>query len=238
MTATDEQHVKVSYDQGDTPLDKKEGKADNILKRVRNNPRLLAGLILLIIVITISGVLYWNDLQSKIYIENAQISAPVISIGPSSPGIINEIDVAVGDTVRKDQVLAKVGNEVLLAKTHGVITGVENTPGQLVTPGLDPKPVISMIDTRQLRVTGQVQEDKGLKDIHSGQYVEFTVDAYPDSQYQGVVEKVAPAARVGDIVFSISDKRQEQDFDVTVSYDVNVYPELKNGMSAKMWIYK
>jgi multidrug resistance efflux pump len=95
-----------------------------------------------------------------------------------------------------------------------------------------------MIDTRQLRITGQVQEDKGLKDILPGQYVEFTVDAYPDVRYQGMVEKVAPAARVGDIVFSISDKRQEQDFDVTVSYDVNAYPELKDGMSAKMWIYK
>ena len=38
MTAADEQHVKVSYDQGDVLLDKKEGKVDNILKRVRNNP--------------------------------------------------------------------------------------------------------------------------------------------------------------------------------------------------------
>jgi hypothetical protein len=83
-----------------------------------------------------------------------------------------------------------------------------------------------------------VQEDKGLADIFPGQHVEFTVDAFPASRYQGGVEKVAPAAREGDIVFSISDKRQEQEFDITVSYDVIACPELKNGMSAKMWIYK
>jgi multidrug resistance efflux pump len=213
-------------------------KAVNAIQKIRSHPWFRGVLVALIVLAAIGGILYWADLQSKIYVENAQITAPVISIGPSSPGIINEIDVAVGDTVRKDQVLAKVGNEVLLAKTHGVIVGVENNPGQLVTPGLDPKPVISMIDTRQLRITGQVQEDKGLKDILPGQYVEFTVDAFPDSRYTGVVEKIAPAARVGDIVFSISDKRQEQDFDVTVSYDVSAYPELKDGMSAKMWIYK
>ncbi len=95
-----------------------------------------------------------------------------------------------------------------------------------------------MIDPQELRVIGRVQEDKGLKDIAPGQHVMFTVDAYPSNQYQGVVETVAPSSRTGDIVFSISDKRQEQEFDVRVSYDVNAYPELKNGMSAKMWISK
>jgi multidrug resistance efflux pump len=238
MAATDEQGVTVPPALAETSPDTRASKAGNMIKKIRNHPRFRAVLVVLIVLAAIGGILYWDDLQSKVYIENAQITAPVISINPLSPGIINEVDVAVGDTVRKDQVLAKVGNEILLAKTRGVITGIENNPGQLVTPGLDPRPVISMIDTRQLRVTGRVQEDKGLKDIHAGQYVEFTVDAFPDSRYQGVVEKVAPAARVGDIVFSISDKRQEQEFDVTVSYDVSTYPELKDGMSAKMWIFK
>jgi multidrug resistance efflux pump len=140
--------------------------------------------------------------------------------------------------VRKDQILAKVGDQVLVAKTSGVITGVENTPGQLVNPSLDPTPVITMIDPRELRVVGRVQEDKGLKDIAPGQHVMFTVDAYPSNQYQGIVETVAPSSSTGDIVFSISDKRQEQEFEVRVSYDVTAYPELKNGMSAKMWISK
>jgi hypothetical protein len=39
-------------------------------------------------------------------------------------------------------------------------------------------------------------------------------------------------------VFSISDKREEREFEVRAIYDTNAYPELKNGMSAKMWIYK
>jgi multidrug resistance efflux pump len=213
-------------------------KAVNAIQNLRSHPWFRGVLVALLVLAAIAGILYWEDLQSKVYVENAQITAPVISINPTTPGVINEVYVAVGDVVRKDQVLARVGDEVLLAKTRGVVTGVENNPGQLVTPGLDPRAVISMIDTRQLRVTGQVQEDKGLKDIRPGQFVDFTVDAYPDNQYQGVVEKIAPAARVGDIVFSISDKRQEQDFDVTISYDITAYPELKNGMSAKMWIYK
>ncbi|MGA2918427.1 HlyD family efflux transporter periplasmic adaptor subunit [Methanoregula sp.] len=237
MTATDEQTVMVPDTNREASPDK-GGKVGDLIKRIRGNPWVLGGLIVLIILVAIAGLLYWNDLQSKVYVENSQITAPVISISPTNPGIIDELDVSVGDQVRKDQILAKVGNENLLAKTSGIITGVENTPGQLVNPALDPTPVISMIDPRELRVTGRVQEDKGLKDISPGQHVEFTVDAYPSNQYQGVVEKVAPSSRVGDIVFSISDKRQEQEFDVTVTYDVTAYPELKNGMSAKMWISK
>ncbi|MDD1673918.1 MAG: efflux RND transporter periplasmic adaptor subunit [Methanomicrobiales archaeon] len=234
MVAPEEQTVIVP-DTGGEASAEREAKADNIAKRIRNHPWFWKGLVFLIIVIALAGVVYWNDLQSKIYIENAQVTAPVISISPTAPGVLDELYVSVGDRVSRNQMLAKVGDEVLHAKTSGVITSVEDTPGQMVTAL---SPVISMIDTRKLRVIGRVQEDKGLADLYPGQQVEFTVDAFPSSQYQGVVEQVAPTARSGDIVFSISDKRQEQEFEVTVSYDVDAYPELKNGMSAKMWIFK
>ena len=238
MTASDEQNDMLSGAAGEAPAVKPESKVAGLIKKIRGNPLILGGLVLFIILAATGGLLYWNDLQSKVYVENSQITAPVISINPASPGIITDLYVSVGDQVRKDEILAKVGDQVLVAKTSGVITGVENTPGQLVNPSLDPKPVISMIDPSELRVTGRVKEDKGLKDIAPGQRVDFTVDAFPSNQYQGVVDKIAPSSRVGDIVFSISDKRQEQEFDVTVSYDVTAYPELKNGMSAKMWIFK
>ena len=235
MTATDEQTVIVSDAKGETLPDKKEGKVGNLIQKIRGNPLLLGGMVVLIIVIASAGLLYWNDVQSKIYVENSQITAPVISLSPSSSGVIDQLYVSVGDQVRRNQILAKVGDEVLSAKTDGVITSIEDTPGQRVTALT---PVISMIDTQKLRVVGRIKEDKGLRDLSPGQHVEFTVDAFPSSQYQGVVEKIAPASRTGDIVFSISSKRQEQEFDVTVSYDVTAYPELKNGMSAKMWISK
>ena len=238
MTSTDEEITMVPEIPVGSLPEKKEGKIAGLVAKVRGNPLLLWGLIVLVIAGAAGGILYWNDLQSKVYVENSQITAPVISISPTSSGIINELYVSVGDHVRKDQTLAKIGDEVLVAKTDGIITGVENTPGHLVNPLMDTTPVITMIDTRELRVNGRVQEDKGLKDIAPGQRVEFTVDAFPSNRYQGIVEKIAPSSRVGDIVFSISDKRQEQEFDVKVIYDVNAYPELKNGMSAKMWIFK
>jgi len=206
--------------------------------QIRRHPWFSRVVIALVVIAALAGILYWLDLESKVYIENAQITAPEIALNPTTDGIIDEVYVSEGETVKRDQILAKVGDETIRAKTHGIVTSVRNTPGQMVNLLTDAKPVISMIDTRQLRLTGRVQEDKGLKDIRTGQNVVFTVDAFPGNQYEGTVERVAPAARQGDVVFSISDKREEQQFDVTVTYDVIRYPELKKGMSAKMWIYK
>lgn len=235
MTETNDQTVIVPEAKNKPLPEKNEGKVGSIVRKIRSNPWLRNGLIVFVILIAIAGILYWNDVQSKVYVENSQVTAPVISISPGTSGIIDQVYVSTGDFVRRNQILAKVGDEILTAKTEGVITGIQDTPGQRVTAT---SPVISMIDPQKLRVTGKVEEDKGLADIRPGQQVVFTVDAYPSRQYSGEVEKVAPSYREGDIVFSISNKRQEQNFDVTVIYDVTAYPELKNGMSAKMWISK
>jgi hypothetical protein len=95
-----------------------------------------------------------------------------------------------------------------------------------------------MFDPNELRVIGQIDEDKGLSDVKVGQDVEFTVDAYGSKKYTGIVDEISPVSREGDVVFNISDKREVKQFDVKVRFDISKYPELKNGMSAKMWIKK
>jgi multidrug resistance efflux pump len=94
-----------------------------------------------------------------------------------------------------------------------------------------------MIDPTQLRVVGTIDEDKGLSEIHVGQLGTFTADAFGSKQYQGVVDEVDPSANQQDVVFNISDSREEQQFDVKVRFDTGQYPELKNGMSAKLTIF-
>jgi len=39
------------------------------------------------------------------------------------------------------------------------------------------------------------------------------------------------------VIFSISDKRPVKKFDVKLRFNVEAYPELKSGMSAKMTVY-
>jgi len=207
----------------------------NILQTIKQHPLLADAVFLLLLGALIGGYLYWQDLQGKIYIEKAEINAPIISLAPQTPGQIDKFFVKEGDMVSQSQKLVKVGDEIITARTSGMIIWIKNNPGQLASPQ---EPVVKMIDPREFRLIGRLQEDKGLSEVKPMQKVIFTVDAFGSKQYEGIVESVGTTARTSDIMFSISDKREEREFDVTVLFDTKAYSELKNGMSAKMWIYK
>jgi multidrug resistance efflux pump len=190
---------------------------------------------LVIFLALLVGVYYLSVQQGKIYIEDAQISAPLIKLSPRQPGILDKVYVKEGDVLLANTIVAQVDDEAIKSKIAGLVISVQNTPGQYVT---SQSAIVEMIDPAELRLVGKIQEDKGLNEIKVGQRVIFTVDSFGSKEYSGVVESISPAASAGDLVFSISDKRQERDFDVNVRYDVFSHPELKEGMSAKMYIYK
>jgi multidrug resistance efflux pump len=211
----------------------KEG--NHLMQRLESNPLLVEAIVAFVIIALVGGLLYYQQLDSRISIEKSEISAPIISLAPQTTGILEGTRVKEGDSVGKGKVVAVVGNQTLRTQMQGLIVWVQDTPGQIVT---SQTPVVKMVDPREFRVIGHIDEDKGLSAIKPGQKAVFTVDAFGSKEYQGVVEMVVPSARQSDIVFSISDKREVRQFDVKVLYDVNAYPELKNGMSAKLWIYK
>ncbi len=189
---------------------------------------------ILVIILLLGGLLLWKSLSSRITIDTSVISAPVIAIGPEMEGILDEVYVKSGDTVTKDEPLARVGSEILSAKIAGLVIDVENTPGQVFAPG---SPVISMIDPNQLRIVGRIDENKGFSDINVGDPAMFTVDAFPGKTFVGIVDEVSQTSNQSGAVFSISDKREIKQFEIKVRYDVALHPEFKNGMSARLKIY-
>lgn len=216
-------------------LENLEEKEEKGFKKLIKNKHFRTIVVFLILINIAFLLIYLSRTESRVYIENAQIKAPIISLSPQSPGILDRVYVAEGDIVSEGMVLAEVSGNTIKATTAGIVTSVQNTPGQYVTPQTA---VVQMIDPSELEVIGQVQENKGLKDIHIGQKAMFNVDAFGSQAYYGTVDSVSSTSHASDIVFSISDQRQEQSFDVKVRYDINDYPQLKNGMSAKIWVYK
>jgi multidrug resistance efflux pump len=209
-----------------------------VVSKVENNKRriiFLTVLVILVVGAAIGGWIYLQIANSRVYIEKSEINAPIILLKPNSTGILSRVFVSEADFVTKNMIVAMVGNNSIKATTNGIVLSIKNAPGQLVTTS---DTVVSMIDPNELRLVGHLEEDKGLKEIKPGQNVVFTADAFDSKKYTGVVDLISVTSRQSDIVFSISDKRQEQVFDVKVKYDVDAYPELKNGMSAKMWVYK
>lgn len=196
---------------------------------------MLAAFLVVVIGGGIAALSYFAVSHRTVYIENAQIQAPVADLAPTAGGVLRQFFVSPGETIAPNTVVAQVGVELIKSTSGGLVLSTDGEVGKLIPAG---QTVVEMIDPSALRVVGQVQEDKGLADIKVGQPASFTVDAFGSRKFTGIVDEVAPSSAQGDIVFSVSDKREEQNFDVKVKFDTAANPELKQGMSAKLWVYK
>ncbi|MDD3531362.1 MAG: efflux RND transporter periplasmic adaptor subunit [Candidatus Pacebacteria bacterium] len=195
------------------------------------------------LIIVISGALciiaagvtaaFFITANGRVAVDTASIQAPLIGLTSTVPGRLDAIYVHTGDTVAANQPVASVGTQVITSKVAGLIVSVSDTVGAPVGAGT---PIVTMIDPTQLRVVGRIDETKGLAEIRVGNPVTFTVDAFGGKEFTGVIDEIAPTSNQSGIVFNISSQRQIQQFDIKARYDTSAYPELKNGMSARLWV--
>ncbi len=183
----------------------------------------------------IAATTYLIASSHTVYIEKAQISAPTVSLAPSTGGVLRYTYVQVGQTIAPNTVVAQVGVELIKSTAGGLVIDARTDTGASIAPG---QAVVTTIDPTQLRVVGRVEEDKGLSSLKVGQKAKFTVDAFGSKTFAGIVDEVSPTSQSGDVVFSISDKRATQSFDVKIAFDTVANPDLRNGMSAKLWVFK
>lgn len=206
------------------------------------DPRRRALMIRIVVSLVIVGgigmAVYVYVADQTIYIDQSVIQAPLINLSPNDAGMLEQVFVKAGDTVTTGEPVARVGNEVVTAQTNGIIVSVDQNIGEYENTLTGQATVATMIDPTQLRVVGSLDEDKGLADVKVGDPATFTVDAFGGEQFKGVVDEVSPTSKQSDVVFNISNSRPTNQFEVYVRFDPTQYPQLKNGMSARIWVYK
>lgn len=213
-----------------------ENQTENIKKASPFRNKWMKGGSLLIILLVIGiALVYWQSASSTIKIDKSSISTSIIGLSPTTPGPLEEIYVNEGDMVSAYTPVARVGDELIKTKISGIIISVNKNVGTIFAAG---SPAVTMIDPSQLRVIGTIEEDKGLEDIKVGQMATFTVDAFKSKKYVGIVDEISSTSHDSGVVFTISDKRETKLFDIKVRFNPDKYPELKNGMSAKITIYR
>jgi multidrug resistance efflux pump len=195
---------------------------------------ILTGIAVLVIAGLAGGFIYWHIESGRVYIDTSSIVAPEIDLSPSQGGTLEDVYVNEGDTVTANETVARVGDQLIQAKVAGIVISVPDTVGAQVNSGT---PVVTMIDPTQLRVVGQIDENKGLSSVKVGDSVTFTVDAFGGQQFSAVVDEISPTSNQSGIVFNISNSRETQQFDIKARFDTTADSQLKNGMSARMWIY-
>ncbi|MES2315057.1 MAG: efflux RND transporter periplasmic adaptor subunit [Patescibacteria group bacterium] len=204
------------------------------MKKLTSNIWVMAGLLAVVIVGGTGGAAYLITSMGRVYTDKAIVSASITTISPSTAGVLQEIYVNAGDVVGADTVVARVGNELLKTTANSIITDVNTAIGTTIAPGTA---VVKVVDPNDLHVVAHIDENKGLSSIKIGDQAIFTLDAFGSRTFQGIVDEISSTARQEDVVFNISDKRQINQFDVKIRFDVTLYPQIKNGMSAKVWIY-
>jgi multidrug resistance efflux pump len=203
-----------------------------------NRTKLIIWVIIALVVIGGAGAgLYYYVSSKTVYIDLSQIQAPLINLSATNSGVLQAVYVNPGDTVTANQPVALVGNQVVEAQTSGEIVSTNNDIGQYMNSVTGQGTVATMIDPTQLRVVGNLDENKGLDNVAVGDSATFTVDAFGGEQFKGVVDEVAPTSEQSSVVFNISDERPTNQFAVYVRFDPTQYPQLKNGMSARIWVY-
>ncbi len=181
--------------------------------------------------------LYLYVSGKTVYIDQSEVQAPIIDLAPSTSGVLQAVYVQAGEMVGANQPVAQVGNEIVKTQTAGEIVSVDQNIGQYVNTLSGQATVATMIDPTQLRVVGNLDENKGLANVKVGDPATFTVDAFGGKVFKGVVDEVAPSAEQPSVVFNISNARPTNQFAVYIRFDPSQYSELKNGMSARIWVY-
>ncbi len=212
-------------------LEEKKAKDASLRRRVLIEQFALGA----VVVAALIAAYYALVLSNQIYTDKAEVSAPLIALSPDSPAILKQLLVNEGDRVEANSPVARVGNDYLMSRTSGVVVSVADEVGTTFSPGT---PVVTMVNPDDLRVVADIDEDKGFSDVRVGERAEFTVDAFGSKKYEGVVDEISKTSKQSSVVFTISDKREVKQFTVKIRYDVAKYPELLNGMSARVWIYK
>ncbi len=208
---------------------------EHSISRMVQNVWFAAVLVVVVILGIAGGAYYMMNASATIAIDKAEVSAPLIPLSSQSAGELKNIFVHEGDDVQANTVVAQVGNELIKTEAAGRIVLVNNNIGKIFNPE---EAVVDMVQTDQLRIEAQIDEDKGLKDIAVGQRAIFTVDAFGSKQYEGIVDEVSPAPLEVGVAFNISDKRAVKQYVVKIRFDTTKYSELTYGMSARAWIYK
>ena len=210
-------------------MDRKEG-------FFKKNKKMTIGIVVLLLVGSVlGGVVYYHETSRYVYTDKAELFAPIISLVAKQGGILKKVHVEEGQKVSAHETLARVGSDMITSEVSGVIVKAEKMYGKFMKSG---DVILTMMNPEEMVVKARVDEDKGISEIRVGQEVSFTVDAYGSKEFTGVVKAVVPSKRSGDIVFSISDKREVQQFEVMIAYNHAQYPDFQNGMSARVWIRK
>lgn len=154
--------------------------------------------ILVTIVMALGGILfyYWYENTYFVSTEDARISADFISVTPQISGKLLELNVDEGDTVTKNEILARqemnnlpdtsVEQSLVRSPIDGIVVKKQGNVGELLSTG---QTLITLAEPDKFYISANIEENK-IKQIQVGQVVDITIDEYASQKFTGKVKSI------------------------------------------------
>lgn len=166
--------------------------------KVKENEEVQAGQVLVILEDT---QMQAQVTQAKERLDNAalkyQRTSRLTQIGGASQEALDNASMEYNIAkANYDEVMSKLDDTVIVSPMTGSVIGKPLSAGELVAQGVNnPTVILTVADMSKMQIEANVdQTDIGK--IVLGQKVSFTVDAYPDKQFQGTVSTISRKATV------------------------------------------
>ncbi len=155
------------------------------------------------LIIALTAVWVYFTYQNSHYIvtEDAKVDAMIVKVSPQISGRILDLNFEENQRVEANEILGRQSDDTL-APTANVDLTVIRAPisGQIIKKLASPgemgsatNPVALMVNTDDLYITANIEEDKIMK-VQMGQEVRLMVDSFPKVWFKGKVDSIGSAS--------------------------------------------
>jgi multidrug resistance efflux pump len=175
-------------------------------RKLRRSTRI--ALVVILIVAVIAGVgfaiSYFLNARNYVSTDNAQVDGDKIVINAPTSGTIDDWRATLGTVLQRDEIIGHIKIQQgfaqprmsIHAPANGTVAMDNVVVGMYVTGGTQ---LAIAYDLAKIYVTARVDETD-IKEVHVGQLVDISVDAYPQARITGRVLEIQPGAAA---VFSL-----------------------------------
>ena len=158
---------------------------------------LIVGILIVIVVALGSiGFYYWYENTYYVSTEDAKINADFVSVIPQISGKLLELNVDEGDTVTKNEILARqdmnglpdtsVEQSLVRSPIDGIVVKKQGEVGEIFS---NSQTLFTLVDPKDIYITANIEETK-LSEVKVGQPVDISIDQFGSEKFTGKVKTI------------------------------------------------
>ena len=131
----------------------------------------------------------------------------------------------------KNRLRKDLEEATIIAPFDGTVANIGIKEGEFLSPAdYSGTTIVELVDLGHMELTARVDELDVVK-VKTGQKVLISIDAMPETKFEGLVTFISPVAReLGTVLFE--DEDEEKEYEVKIKFSIPKNSPIRDGMSA------